>query len=243
MKLFRFIVLAVILSGIASLAGEAENLFSSGLENYQTGKFPEAAADFEKAARLQPSAGAWVNLGLTEWQRGHAGKAIQAWERARWIDPFNEAARQNLKLARTVAQVDEPSLKWFERASLWLPPNAWVWLAGASLWLTAGALTLPRFFRRPRSGWQQWLAALGFGIFLFCLAANLGVISRTNLGFVVKKGTPLLLVPAKTSETITTLPAGEPARSLKARGDYHFVKTASGSGWIEGKDLGFVNRP
>lgn len=243
MSLARLIVLAMILSGVTSLAGESEKLFSSGLENYRAGRFPEAAADFEKAARLEPSAGAWLNLGLTEWQRGHAGKAILAWERARWIDPFNEAAWQNLKLARTVAQVDEPSLKWFERASLWLPPNAWVWLAGASLWLTAGALTLPRFFRRPRSGWQQWLAALGFGIFLLCLAANLGAISRTHLGIVVQKGAPLLLVPAKTSDTIATLPAGEPVRSLKMRGNYHFVKTAFGSGWIEGKDLGLVNRP
>lgn len=243
MKLFRLILLAVILSSPAGFAGEAESRFTSGLDNYQAGKFSEAAADFEKAARIQPSAGAWVNLGLTEWQRGHAGTAILAWERARWIDPFNAAARQNLKLARTVAQVDEPAWKWFERTSIWLPPNAWVWLAGASLWLTAGALTLPGLFRRPRSGWQQWLAALGFGIFLLCLSANLGVISRTNLGFVVKKGAPLLLVPAKTSETITTLPAGEPVRSLKVRGSYHFVKTTSGSGWIEEKDLGFVNRP
>ena len=243
MKLSRLILLSMYLSGSASLADEAKHLFSTGLENYRSGKFPEAAADFEKAARLQPSAGAWVNLGLTEWQRGHAGTAILAWERAQWIDPINEAARQNLKLARTVAQVDEPVLKWFERPSLWLPPNAWVWLAGASLWLTAGALTLPRFFRRPRSGWQQWLAAVGFGLFLFCLVANLGVVSRADLGIILKKSAPLLLVPAKTSETITTLPAGEPVRSLKVRGNYHFVKTAFGSGWIEGKDLGLVNRP
>jgi tetratricopeptide (TPR) repeat protein len=219
----------------------ADNKLESGHGYYQAGQFSEAAAAYEKSAQILPSVAAYVNLGLTEWQRGHAGTAILAWERAQWIDPFNQQARQNLKLARSVSQVDEPVLKWYERASLWLPPNAWVWLAGASLWLTAGALTLPRFFRRPRSGWQQWLAALGFGVFLLCLAANLGVVSRTNLGFVVKRNAPLLLVPARTSEVITTLPAGEPARSLKIRGDYRFVRSAFGSGWIEIKDLGLVN--
>jgi hypothetical protein len=178
---------------------------------------------------------------LAEWQRGHAGAAILAWERAAWLNPFDELATQNWKFARTVAQVDEPQLKWFETASMWLPPDAWVWIAGASLWLAAGAQVLPRFFRWRKAGWQQWLTALGCGVFLFSMTANIGVVSRTNLGFVLKKNAPLLLTPTKTGDVISLLMAGEPARTLKTRGEYYFIRTAYGSGWIARRDFGLIS--
>jgi hypothetical protein len=209
------------------------DLFSQGIEFSRAGQFPEAAAALGNLAQAQPASGTLVNLGLAEWQRGHAGRAILAWERAQWIDPFDSRARTNLKFARQVAQVDEAPLKWFESASTWLPPNAWFWLAGASLWLAVGALVLPGIFRRRKAGWQQTLAALAFGLFLFCLTANFGVVSRTQIGLVLTKNVPLLLTPTSAGEVIATLTAGEPARQVRTRGDYVFIRTLGGSGWIE----------
>ena len=174
-----------------------------------------------------------MNLGLAEWQRGHAGAAILAWEQARWIDPFDSRAEANLKFARQVAQVDAPQLKWFETASTWLPPNTWVWLAGASLWLAVGLLVLPGIFRRRKAGWHQMLAALAFGGFLFCLTANFGVVSRTQIGFVVKKNALLRLTPTREGEVISTLAAGEPARKLRTHGSYLLIRTTGASGWID----------
>ena len=226
-----------------NFAGAAtEDFFAQGVAAYQAGQFPEAAAAFQKSAQTQPAAGTFINLGLAEWQRGHAGSAILAWEKARWIDPFDRRAAENLKFARAVAQVDEPQLKWFETASTWLPPNAWVWLAGGGLWLAVGALVLPRFFRRRKAGWQQWLAALGFGVFLFSLTANLGVVSRTNTGFILSKDTPLRLTPTREAEVISTLTAGEPARRLRARGNYLFIRTSSEAGWVEQSAFGQVSQ-
>jgi tetratricopeptide (TPR) repeat protein len=220
---------------------DTNDFFAQGVTAAQAGNFSDAAAAFGQSAKQRPAAGTFLNLGIVEWQRGHAGAAILAWERAGWIYPFDPRAKQNLKFARTAAQLNAPDLKWHESASLWLPPNAWVWLAGASLWLAVGALTLPRFFRWRKAGWQQWLAALGFGVFFFCLAANAGIVSRTNIGFVLKRNAPLLLVPVKTSEVTTTLAAGEPVRKIRTRGEYHLVQTAYGTGWMEQKHLGLVN--
>ena len=73
------------------------------------------------------------------------------------------------------------------------------------------------------------------------MTANIGVVSRTNLGFVVKKNAPLLLTPTRTGEVISLLTAGEPARKLKARGEYYFIRTAYGSGWIGRRDFGLVS--
>jgi hypothetical protein len=40
---------------------------------------------------------------------------------------------------------------------------------------------------------------------------------------------------------ISTLNAGEPARKLRTRGNYFFIRTENGSGWIEQNQLGLVN--
>lgn len=222
-------------------AAATNDFFAHGLELSRAGQFPEAAAAFENSDKAQLAGGTLVNLGLAEWQRGHAGAAILAWEQARWIDPFDAHAKQNLEFARQVAQVDAPQLKWFETASTWLPPDAWVWIAGASLWLAVGALVLPPVFRRKKSGWQQTLAAVGLGIVLAGMTANIGVVSRTNLGFVLKKNAPLRLTPTREGEVISTLNAGEAARKLRTRGNYLFIKTANGSGWIERGSFGLVS--
>ena len=234
-------VLLTLGSAMIAYAKPTNDLFTTGMELSRNGEFPEAAAAFEKSALIRPATGTLVNLGVAEWLRGHAGAAIRAWEQARWIDPFDPRARVNLKFARQAAQVDEPELKWFEIPSTWLPPDAWLWLAGTSLWLAVGMMTLPQFFRWRKTGWQQALVAAGLGVFLACLPVNLGVISRTNLGFVVKNDAPLLLTPTRTGEVISTLTAGEPARRLRTRGDYYFVRTQNESGWIERNAFGLVS--
>lgn len=217
------------------------DFFAQGIEAARAGDFSDAATAFQNAVQSQPSSGALVNLGIAEWRGGHAGAAIRAWEQAQWIDPFDARAVQNLKFARTAAQLDGPELRWFEAASAWLPPNLWVWLAGASLWLAVGALLLPPVFRWKKSGGQQTLAALGFCVFLFAMTANLGVVSRTEIGFVLKKNVSLRLTPTSEGEVISTLTDGEPARRLRTRGNYFFIRTANGAGWIERKQFGLIN--
>ncbi len=234
-------LVAVICLFFVDARAATDDFYVRGLPAAQAGDFPTASSVFENELKHQPSAGIFVDLGITEWQRGHAGAAILAWERAAWVDPYDALANQNLKFARTVAQVDEPELRWFETASTWLPSNAWVWIAGASLWLAVGALVLPRVFRWRRSGWQQTLAALGFCVFIFSITANVGVVSRTDIGFILKKNAPLRLTPTGGSELISTLSAGEPVRRVKTRGNYYFVRTPMTAGWVERGQVGLIN--
>ena len=240
MKIRHLVFFTALVGLVETTPATTNDFFAQGIESSGAGNFPEAAAAFEKSAQAQPACGALVNLGLAEWQRGHAGAAVLAWEQARWIDPFDSRAESNLKFARQIAQVDAPQLKWFETASTWLPPNAWVWLAGASLWLAVGLLVLPGIFRRPKAGWHQTLAALAFGGFLCCLTANIGVVSRTQIGIVLKKNAPLLLTPTREGEMISTLTAGEAARQLRTRGNYFFIRTAGAAGWVERSEFRLI---
>jgi len=233
-------VMMMLVCALNIIHAATNDWFEQGQEYTRDGDFPGAAAAFKNAAETQPASGTFLNLGLAEWNRGHAGTAILAWEQAQWIDPFDARAAGNLKFARQVAEVDGPRMKWFESASTWLPPDAWVWISGATLWLAIGAVILPRVFRQKRAGWHQTLAALGFCAFLFSVTADIGVVSRTDIGFVVKKTAPLLLTPTQDGEVITSLTAGEPARRIRARGHYYYIRTDSTAGWIDKNQFGLI---
>lgn len=214
--------------------------FSNGLAAARSGNFSEAATQFEISIRQQPSVGALLNLGIAEWQAGHAGPAILAWERAAWIAPRDERVNNNLKLARAVAQMEAPELRWFEKISVVLPAAMWPWISGASLWLIAVALLLPRVLRWRKSAWQQPLVALGVVVFVFSLTANFGVASRADLGVVTKKNVPLRLTPTQGSELIATLNGGETFRLVRTRGNYYFIRTTMTAGWVERGQVGMI---
>lgn len=236
-----FIFLICTMAFCGQAAG-TDDYFAQGLTLSRAGEFPAAATAFEKSAQEHPTSGTLVNAGIAEWQRGRAGAAILAWEQARWLNPLDARATGNLNFARQVSEVDSPDLKWYETASTWLPGNAWPWLAGVSLWLVVGLLVLPVVFRWRKAGWHQALAAVSCGIFLFSLVGNYGVVSRTDIGFVLKKNAPLLLTPTTESDVVSTLTAGEPARKLRLRGNYYLIRTAFGLGWIEKDQFGLVNQ-
>jgi hypothetical protein len=217
--------------------------FAAGLELIRAGNFPAATSVYQTAFPAEISVGALLNLGFSEWQRGHAGPAIRAWEQAQWVDALDERAAMNLKFARQVTQLEAPELKWFEQASTWLPVNWWVWIAGGSLWLAVGVTVLPSIFRRRKAGWHATLAAVGWMIFLFSLTANYGVVSRTHLGIVLPKNASLQLTPTSESEVITTLTSGESARQLRERGNYLLIRTSNATGWILREQFGRINPP
>ena len=211
-----------------------------GMTAYLAGDYLKAAELFQKSVQAQPSTGAWLNLGLAEWQRNLAGPAVLAWERALWVDPYNAEARGNLQFARKTAQLESPEYAWHEAASMWLPVNAWPILAGVSLWFAVAMITLPRVLRWQRGNWQQGLAATGCAIFLLCLPSLYGVHTRTKIGIVQQKDTELRLTPTREGQTVMQMPAGQPVRWERQRGEYFFVRTRYGKGWVERSKLGLV---
>ncbi len=236
----HLLILALLGCGLMCPAASEPVSFSSGVAAYEAGDYPAAARLFRQAAQTQPASGTLVNLGLAEWQQGGVGEAIVAWEQARWLDPFEPRARNNLHFARTHAQLGSPELTWYEVASTWLPGNWWAWIVGGSLWFVVGMLTVPGVLRWRKSPWHQALAALGLGVLLLSLPAHVGVLTRTGFGFVLAEDVPLRLTPTAEAEAATRLAPGEPARCLRTRGDYIFIRTNHATGWIRRAEFGWV---
>ncbi len=225
---------------VQATAADSANQFQAGVRAYQAGEFAKAAQTFRDAAAREPASGTLQNLGNAEWQLGRSGPAILAWEQALWIDPFDRNTRSNLRFARTALQLDSPELKWYEAAASWLPANWWAWIASSSLWLVVGMMTLPGILRWHKSTWQQAVAALGLGIFLLSIPAHFGALTRTRVGFVLEKDTMLKLTPTAEAEGVTRLAAGEPARWVRERGNYLFIRTSRNAGWIERSEFGLI---
>lgn len=232
----------VVLAAGSTVGAATNDSFARGVEAFQAGQFSAAAKELREAAVREPASGTLLNLGLAEWRRGRAGAAIQAWERVLWIDPRDARARANLAYARQFTGVESPDLTWYERASTWLPVNAWAWIAGVSLWFAVALAILPGVFRWRRAGWQQAFAAFSFAVFLLSLPAHAGVVTRARIGFALKKDTPLRLTPTEAAEAIVKLNAGQPLRAGRVHGDYIFVRTAHGQGWVERSQFGSLCR-
>ncbi|MSU57199.1 MAG: hypothetical protein EXS35_03285 [Pedosphaera sp.] len=241
--IFFLLASLTMLCAAANDAPTGDESFREGVAAFNSGDFSKAAQTFRASSEQHPSSGALLDLGLAEWRRGRAGPAVQAWEQVLWLDPFNGAARNNLRYARQFAEMSDPELTWNEAASTWLPTNGWAWIAGGSLWLAVALVWLPGLLRWRRAGWQQALAAASLGIFLLSLPAHVGIVTRAKIGFVLERKVALRLTPTEESETVATLPAGEPARKVGERGEYFLIRAAQGLGWVERKQFGLIAAP
>ncbi|MDB6065516.1 MAG: hypothetical protein JWR26_1724 [Pedosphaera sp.] len=238
----RFSILISLSLGLVCGAGAASapELFQQGNQAYIAGGFEQASVLFREAASAAPSAGTLQNLGNAEWQCGRAGAAILAWERSQWLDPFNHNTRANLRYARKVRQLDTPELTWYEVCSAWLPVNSWAWIACLSFWATVAMMMLPNIFRWRKADWHQGLAVVGFVVFLLTIPALVGVHTRSHLGIIVPKDTPLRLTPTSEAQVLSKLPAGEAVRLERTRGNYVFIRTSVASGWVESAQFGRI---
>lgn len=234
---FAFLLFLAVAGFSKDLANDA---FAEGATAYASGDFASAVQAFQKSAAENPSTGTLLNLGLAQWRRGRAGAAVQAWEQVMWIDPANRAARQNLHFARQVAQLESPDLNWYESVSTWLSAKAWAWLAAISFWGAMAMIVLPRVLRWRKGGWSQAMAASALTVFILTLPAQAGIISRSRIGFVLERNAQLRLTPTDEAEVVSSLTIGEPIRQVTARGDFVFVRTAHGVGWVKRAQLGMV---
>ncbi len=223
-------------------AASASDLFSEGTAAFKANDFSSAIKAFRQSATVQPASGTLQDLGLAEWHRGHAGAAILCWEQSLWLEPFNAPARGNLRYARKIAQLESPELAWYEVVSTWLPGNWWAWIAGISFWVAVAMVMLPPIFRQRKAAWHQAVAALGLTVFLLSIPAHIGVHTRSRIGFIQQKDTPLRLTPTQEAQFVTRLPVGEPARVERRRGNYLLIRTNRSAGWVERGQFALVCR-
>ena len=225
-----------------SVQGEVRatlNDFQRGTAAYEQKDFELAAQLFAASITNEMSAGAWQNLGNSQWQLGWTAEALIAWERARALDPF-AAEPNNLKFVRDTAQLRAGIDVVRDRGGL--VAGGVVGVVGVREFLVCdGAAAFAGGAAWRRAAGQQALVALGLGVFLLTVPANYGVWTRTRIGLVLAPETSLRYTPtAEEGEPVTRLSAGEPARVVRKRGNYMLIQTRRGEGWVEQRQLGLL---
>lgn len=215
--------------------------FKAANELFDAGKFPEAAAAYEK---LEPkSAHVYFNLGNAYYRAGQLGRAVLNYERARSIAPGDPDILANLKFTEeklNVTEVTTPRYyvrslvesrtvaQWsrYEIAGIWLT----VLLAGAAIW------------------WPRWRS----GLVILTVVVGVGwggavgaLVYRKTLpptAVVISARTPARFAPQPEATVHFQLGEGAKVGVLEARGSWTFVERADGqTGWISSDSIENVN--
>jgi hypothetical protein len=111
MKHARWIFIAgvIALLNCAALAQTPDDAFNRGNELYRSGKYQEAAKEYEGIIKQGKfSAELYFNLGNAYYRDGQLARAILSYERAAQVHPNDSDIEHNLKLAylKTVDRID-----------------------------------------------------------------------------------------------------------------------------------------
>ena len=242
-RLFRVALLACLL-GVGpepgSAADPASTDFVDGGANYESGRFTEAAAAYQREVHAgRYSANLFFNLGNTYYRLGDLGRAMANYQRALILEPGHAEAAANLAYVRgrTSARITPPEdLSAQTRAALSaVDVDRYAVLAAVSGWVAALGFCLGIFARRrSRTGWVLFGLALPFFAAFLGLAFWLGDGRKApERAVVLKDQSPVRYAPADSAKVIVKLPVGEEVRVLSERGAWTYAQLADGArGWL-----------
>ena len=169
------IVLLVKLAG--TRADDLSNSFDAANKLYEEGKYPAAAAAYDKLlVGGNVSEALYFNRGNAEFKMGQLGRAIASYRQAQLLAPRDPELRANLQLARTRARggltyTSERWLNWLGGLSL----NEWTILTSVAAWLVFIFLAVGQWRPELKAKVRNYLtfsclATVFLGI---CLAVNI----------------------------------------------------------------------
>lgn len=246
-KLPQSVGLLLLLLGIMTAHAESANdAFVQANKLYEEGKYPAAAAAYEKLAQSGiVSPDLYFNLGNACLKAGQIGRAICAYRSAEAIAPRDPDIRANLQSARVQAATYAPALpgsrwtRWVGRLSL----NEWsvmesIFLALFFILLTAREISPA--FRRAGS-----MAVAGAGMACLCAGACLGLAVDQRL--IVKSSVVVVpeavarLGPLPEAQSAFTVHDGAELLVLGRDGDWLQVSDAvNHTGWLAQKDVALI---
>lgn len=208
---------------------EALRLFELGNGLYAEGDFRGAAAAYEQARETGwTSATLELNLGNAYTESGRLGRAVLHFERARRLDPTDEAGAHNLRLVRDRLGNDAPDARPpSEATERWLAATAGAWpLAALAFagYLAVLALLGAWVWTRELTPWRR-RALLVSTAFTALLAAAAVLAARYD-------ATPRAVVVAE-SAALRTAPTPEAPRAGSAPEGAMLVVTDRRAGWTE----------
>lgn len=220
-----------------ALFADAANDFAVANREYGSGHFQAATEGYEALVRAgQSNASLFYNLGNAWYRRSDPARAILNYERALALEPQHPEATANLRLVRDQARALELTAPSPERFLVSIRPDVYAWMAAIGFWV--GVFALAAFVFRRSTG---KVVAMIFA-FLFCGYALYALYTVENgtrgdsLAIVTGKNINARLATADNANSVLALPAGSEIKILSTRGDWSYAALPNNlRGWIPTK--------
>jgi tetratricopeptide (TPR) repeat protein len=219
-------------------AASPQTAFDAANKLFEEGKYPEAAAAYEKLlGEGVRCAALYYNLGTTRYKAGQMGLAIVAYRQSAELAPRDASLRANLDFVRKkVNGEDKPAVStWKDWLSLFTLNEGAV-LAAASFWVFCLLLALGEWrpaLARPLRKYVI-LSGAGMAILTGCLAAAAYLQFGENTAVVVVKEAVARFGPLDEAKTAFSLPDGSEVQVVDAKDAWLQVKDITGRmGWVK----------
>jgi tetratricopeptide (TPR) repeat protein len=235
--------LALLLLSAATLRGQSTaDAFVQANKLYEEGKYPQAAAAYEKLVQAGTiSSALYFNLGNAWLKSAQIGKAIYAYHKAEDLAPRDPDIRANLQIARSQAGNNAvlPGSRWTRWAGQ-LTLDEWAEAASAALAVFFLALAAREIAPAFRQSGRGWLAGLGLITVVLVIGLSLAMdqhlFEKTSVVItseaVVRRG------PLNEAQSAFTVHDGAELRVLGQDGDWLQVSDASRHiGWVAQRDV------
>jgi hypothetical protein len=244
--IYNAIILVWLFGSLAAFAAPSDD-FKAANQLYDTGKFAEAAAAYEK---IEPkTAHVYYNLGNAWFRQSKLGLAVLNYARARQLAPRDPDILANLKFAQQRLGVDEINTppRSLQRLlhSVIDSCTASEWSAGeiGGLWLLALAIGVRVYLPKIRRGVMIIAVAslVGFGLSTFALSYQVINDHTAPLAIVATGETEARFAPVPDSTVHFRLAEGTQVAIREDRGQWLFVERADGQqGWLKSETLGRI---
>jgi tetratricopeptide (TPR) repeat protein len=230
-------------------ASDGKLVFEKANQLYQEGQFEDAQAAY--LALIDQgfnSSALQFNLGNTYYKQENIPAAILHYERALKIDPANEDALHNLRLAnlKTVDKIEPADQlflnKWWDRSLNLYAPSGWAAWSIGLLFTGLVCLALFLFLSQRTVKKFGFFAALlflflGLGAWFFSAAQHSRLNAQTY-GIVYASTLTVRSAPQSTSTELFVIHEGTKVKIVQQNGEWKEVKLMNGkSGWIKGEDI------
>lgn len=239
----RFYLLLFLFCYSAS-ATEGASGFLAGTKAYQEKNYEKAQEIFTPLLEQYPENPALLyNLGLAEYNLGHAGLALGLWRKARYLDQNFIPATQAIDFVeeQLFPQVSNPSVfqSIFKSLSA-LPLFLWTLLFLTSafffFWF---AIEFGAKRKTSPTEWPLWIYSL-IPLFIFSgvMTSLLTIDQQTHKATVIEKNLQTHTGPSTESPTLSELQEGEIVIIENLHSGWVQIRTLNGSpGWIPQKSI------
>ena len=244
-----FILLFFFCSIEKMAAADAQQVFATANQAYQSGNYRAAADGYESILKSGNvfSKELFFNLGNAYFRLNNIGLSLLNYERALRLDPSDSEIQQNLVVARSRVSDDiEPVttvffMRWWQSLRNLFPADTWSIFGLFFIWFGAGGFAiwlLDSERQRKKYGFLTGLVAIPLSIILFLLAQSAATVMQTPFAIVLTHETNLKNAPDPNATTINMLHEGLKVEILDKIGSMTKIKLPNGEdGWLPTTDV------